>query len=140
ALGARCTKAWLAGPALLGSFTLAALNNFILDQDYFGLHDFIALDALALGSAALCALRPRDLERPLPRRVSRWGLAALALLAAGAFLLPSNRMLLRLSSLEGAPLGRLSASLRLLLGGKQDTQAVVQTLPPERRRWFEPTR
>jgi arylsulfatase A-like enzyme len=139
-VGSKCRNRWLGVPALVAAFALASLNNFVLDQDYFGLHVFITLTAFGLGSATLHALRPRWLERPSPRRTARIALGVCGAFALAAVVFPSNRMMLRLSSLEGAPLARLSASARVFVAGKEDTRSVVEALSPERKRWFDGTR
>lgn len=120
----------------LAAVALASINNFILDQDYLGVHLFVTLNALALLSAALVVHGPTWLDRPLRPTVERTLLAALIAGSLLALFTPSNRLRARLASLEGAPLARLSSELVGLGSGSLDANPELATLAKERQRWW----
>lgn len=136
-VGTLCARGWAAVPCLVVALAVALANNFVLDQDYFGLHLFITLNAFALGSGALFALRPGQLRWLREPGLEKAALGVLVAFAAVSFFLPSNRLMLRLSGLEGAPLARASAGLRSWFARGEDAGGVVARLPEERRAWWQ---
>lgn len=129
-------RGWVA-LAMVGAFLVAVMNNFVLNRDYYGIHLFISLSAFALGATALSGSGVQNRLRWHPQ-ILRTVLVGAVLLGTSAILLPSNRMLLRASEIEGAPLARASISLRNLLVSPHDSSAALLAFDQERRRWFVP--
>lgn len=125
----------LVAPLCLVALAVVSLNNFVLDQDYLGIHLYVTLNAFCLLAAALYRHGPSWLERRWPgERIVLSALVAVSLLALFA---APNRLRGRLASLEGAPLARAAAELVGAAFGSVDSNPHVAELASERQLWFQ---
>jgi arylsulfatase A-like enzyme len=107
---------WLLGAAV--GTAASALNHFVLENDYPGVHLYIAVAAATLIGASIGAVRgsrgvARSRRRERVRAIGSWARAPLALFGAWALIAaPSNAVVIELMRLPGAVVIPVLARLR----------------------------